>query len=140
MKKNNNDFSALIDELKNENQSFKQLYEEYKQEKAIIEKIVKSRKKQNLSQRDLAKLTGLKQPAIARFETLEATPNLDTLLKIINALGLKIEIKDQCDSSGVTFYNIATFIHPSIETSTDNFIDYRIKKGDKDDEYYQDSI
>ncbi len=45
-----------------------------------------------LSQRDLAEICGLPQSSVARIESFKTTPNLDTLLKIMNALKLKITI------------------------------------------------
>jgi transcriptional regulator with XRE-family HTH domain len=98
--KNNNqanDFFDLIKELSNENEDFKKIVNEYNKEKAIIEEIVKQRKKKNLSQRDLAILTGIKQPAIARLESMEVTPRLDTILVILDALNLSIDLVDKND-------------------------------------------
>lgn len=46
-----------------------------------------------MSQRDLAQKCGIKQPMIARIERMDAIPRIDTLIKICNALDLKIEIK-----------------------------------------------
>ena len=37
-------------------------------------------------------MTGLKQPAIARIENNVNSPQLDTLIKILDALDLKLEI------------------------------------------------
>lgn len=45
-----------------------------------------------MSQRDLAKKTGIKQPMIARIENFDTIPRLDTLVKISRALELKIEL------------------------------------------------
>jgi transcriptional regulator with XRE-family HTH domain len=92
-----NDFFDLIKELSNENEDFKKIVNEYNKEKAIIDKIVKQRKKKNFSQRDLAVLTGIKQPAIARLESMEVTPRLDTLLVILEALDLDIDLIDKND-------------------------------------------
>lgn len=58
----------------------------------IITKIVIQRNKLNLSQRDLAKLTGLNQSAIARLESLKAIPRIDTLVKICYHLDLEIDL------------------------------------------------
>ncbi|MBR5317094.1 MAG: helix-turn-helix transcriptional regulator, partial [Lachnospiraceae bacterium] len=44
------------------------------------------------SQRELAKLCGVKQPAIARLESLKATPQIDTLFKILAPLGYTLAI------------------------------------------------
>ena len=40
-------------------------------------------------------MTGLKQLAIARIENNVNSPQLDTLIKILDALDLKIEIKGE---------------------------------------------
>ena len=66
----------------------------------IISQIVARRIELGLSQRDLAILTGIKQPAIARLESFRAVPRLDTILKIIEPLGLElklIKIKEDYD-------------------------------------------
>ena len=54
--------------------------------------MIEAREKQGLTQRDLAKISGVKQPAIARIESLRSTPQLDTLLKVLIPLGYSLEI------------------------------------------------
>ena len=61
-------------------------------EVALIGKMIEAREKRGLSQRELAKLCGVKQPAIARLETLKATPQIDTLFKILAPLGYTLAI------------------------------------------------
>jgi len=61
-------------------------------EASLIGKMVAAREKSGLSQRELARLSGVKQPAIARMESMRATPQIDTLLKVLNPLGYTIEI------------------------------------------------
>ena len=48
-----------------------------------------------MSQRELAYKTGIKQPMIARIESLTSIPRLDTFQKIIDALELKIDFFDE---------------------------------------------
>lgn len=57
----------------------------------IINKIVESREALGLTQRDLAKKCGIKQPALARIETCKVIPKLNTIIKIAEAVGVKIE-------------------------------------------------
>ena len=59
---------------------------------ALIGKLIEAREQKGLSQRELAKMSGVKQPAIARLESMKTTPQIDTLLKILNPLGYTIEI------------------------------------------------
>ena len=58
----------------------------------LIGKLIAAREKKGLSQKELAELAGLKQPAIARLESMKATPQIDTLFKILVPLGMKLEI------------------------------------------------
>jgi DNA-binding XRE family transcriptional regulator len=61
-------------------------------EVALIGKMIEAREKKGLSQRELAKISGVKQPAIARLESMKTTPQIDTLFKILHPLGYTIEI------------------------------------------------
>lgn len=58
----------------------------------IIGKMIEAREEKGLTQRELAEITGIKQPAIARLESMKTTPNIDTLFKILNPLGYTISI------------------------------------------------
>ena len=44
----------------------------------LIGKMIEAREKKGYSQRELAELSGVKQPAIARMENLKSTPQIDT--------------------------------------------------------------
>lgn len=57
----------------------------------IIYKIVKRRTEMNLTQRELADVTHIKQPMIARIENFKTIPRLDTLVTICQALKIKLE-------------------------------------------------
>ena len=59
---------------------------------ALIGKMIEAREEKGLSQRELAEISGVKQPAIARLENLKATPQIDTLFKVLHPLGYTIEI------------------------------------------------
>lgn len=61
-------------------------------EAALIEKMIEAREKKGLTQRDLARLSGVRQPAIARLESMKVTPQIDTLFKLLNPLGYTIQI------------------------------------------------
>ena len=50
------------------------------------------REDKGLSQRDLARITGLKQPQIARIESGDYLPTLETLWKLADALGAQVII------------------------------------------------
>lgn len=46
----------------------------------------------DIGQRELSEMTGLSQPAISRMFNMEAIPRLDTLLKVLYALGIEMKI------------------------------------------------
>ncbi len=58
----------------------------------LVTKVIERRIELGLSQRDLARLSGVKQPVVARLEMLGSIPRIDTLVKILKALGLKINL------------------------------------------------
>jgi len=61
-------------------------------ESNLIDDVVKLRKESNISQKELAKLTESKQQSISRFEKKTHSPSLVLFVKIIDALGYKMEI------------------------------------------------
>ena len=61
-------------------------------EKKLIDEMIELRRRQNLSQSQLAKLTGNKQQAISRIEKKEHSPSLKLFSNIIQALGYELQI------------------------------------------------
>lgn len=61
-------------------------------ESSLISKIVEARESQGISQRELARITGIKQPAVARLESKRSTSRVGTLLEILIPLGYTLEI------------------------------------------------
>lgn len=61
-------------------------------EVSLIGKIIEAREAKGLSQRELAELSGVKQPAIARMESMKTTPQIDTLIKVLMPLGYTLAI------------------------------------------------
>lgn len=60
----------------------------------IIEEIIKIRQSKGLTQKQLEKISGVRQPVIARTEKMATDPNLSTLVKILKSLDKKISIVD----------------------------------------------
>ena len=58
---------------------------------ALIEELIKAREESNISQRELERLSGVKQPVISRIEK-GANPQLDTVLKILLPLGKTLAV------------------------------------------------
>lgn len=61
-------------------------------EKELIIQLVNLRKSQNMSQKQLAILTGNKQQAISRIEKQEHSPSLKLFYSMVNALGYELQI------------------------------------------------
>lgn len=58
----------------------------------LVGKLIEAREEKGISQKRLAEMSGLKQPAIARLEKMQATPQIDTLIKVLKPLGYTLEI------------------------------------------------
>lgn len=58
----------------------------------IMCELIAARKEKGLSQKELERLSGVRQPAIARMEKGISSPTLDTLAKLLAPLGKTIEI------------------------------------------------
>jgi ribosome-binding protein aMBF1 (putative translation factor) len=58
----------------------------------LVGKLIEAREQKGISQKRLAEMSGLKQPAIARLERMQATPQVDTLFKILKPLGYTLAI------------------------------------------------
>ncbi|MGG0308354.1 helix-turn-helix transcriptional regulator [Priestia megaterium] len=68
--------------------------EEEKQYIEMVADIVTVREDKGITQTQLAEMTGLKQPAIARFEDpSKGAANIITVMKIANALGYKLNFE-----------------------------------------------
>ena len=59
---------------------------------AIIGTMIEKRKMLGMSQRELAAICGIPQSSVARIESFKTIPNLETLLKIMLPLGLKLTV------------------------------------------------
>jgi len=61
-------------------------------EKSVITAIVNAREQSNLTQKQLAELSGVKQPVIARLETAVHSPQISSIIKILNPLGYTLAV------------------------------------------------
>lgn len=61
-------------------------------EKDIIQAVIDARKKSQLTQRELSKKSGIKQPSIAKIETCSRSPQITTLIKLLYPMGYTIRV------------------------------------------------
>lgn len=80
------------DYVKSVDPNVKKDMEEIECMSAIIASVTAKRNALGISQRELASICGIPQSSVARIESFKTTPNLDTLLKIMQPLGLKLTV------------------------------------------------
>lgn len=79
------------EELSEENENNKLTIESADKTIKIIKRIIKAREDLKISQRELAKRCGIKQPALARIESFKIIPKLNTIIKIASCVNITIE-------------------------------------------------
>jgi len=86
-------FAEAIEQIKSEGDLEKQNIEVAEKTAELINAVVKARVRKNMTQRELADMCGLKQSAIARMETMQVIPRVDTLVRIARCLDVSIEVE-----------------------------------------------
>ncbi len=97
------DFTQLIADIEQEAQeegprAVREL-ERFREEFALAGQLIASRRESKLSQRDLAKLSGVPQSEISRIETGSGNPTYATITALLRALGKRIQLVDDRPST-----------------------------------------
>lgn len=71
---------------------FRKTWDESRAEYKLIGEMISLRKKENVTQKELAALTGNKQQAISRIERKESIPTIRAFSHILDALGYELQI------------------------------------------------
>ncbi len=79
-------------EVKLQDKEFKETFDQVKSEYRIIEQIVKQRKSMKMTQNQLAQKANVSQQAISRLEKERHIPNMATLIRIVDGLGLELNL------------------------------------------------
>ena len=87
------DWTKYKDRVRNRNPEIGKDLDEVEEISTIVGAMIKQRHDLELSQRDLAELCGIPHSSVARIESGKTTPNLSTLLKIFNQLGLSFTVQ-----------------------------------------------
>jgi DNA-binding XRE family transcriptional regulator len=92
------DFSQLIADIEQEArdegpQAVREL-EQFREEFSLASQLIESRREGKLSQRDLAKLSGVPQSEISRIETGTSNPTYATITALLRPLGKRIQLVD----------------------------------------------
>ena len=75
------------------NPEFKAEWEATEAEFSVIKSMISARQEKNITQKQLAELTGISQADISRLENGNANPSLSTLQKIARGLGMKVKVE-----------------------------------------------
>ena len=84
--------NEVIERKCREDQEFKELWESSREEYRLIGEMVRLRKEENITQNELAKMTGTRQQVISRIEKRENSPTLKNFCNILHALGYELQI------------------------------------------------
>lgn len=76
-----------------ENEEFKQEWDKTELEYQIIKAIITAREEKNITQKELAEMTGITQNDISKLESGNANPSLQTLKKLADGLGMAIKLE-----------------------------------------------
>lgn len=82
----------IIEQKRRESESFRKEWDESRDEYRLIGEMIRLRKEENITQSELANLTGNKQQVISRIEKRENCPSLKTFCNLLNAIGYELQI------------------------------------------------
>lgn len=88
------DVKHIVEEER-KNKEFDLEYKKIRNEYNLIEKFVETRKRKNITQKELAEVTGVSQQAISRLELEKHMPKIDTFIKILDGLDLELTIREK---------------------------------------------
>ena len=81
-----------IEKQRQNNPEFKKAWDESRAEYKLIGEMISLRKHENITQKELAKLTGNKQQVISRIERKQSVPTIRAFSHILDALGYELQI------------------------------------------------
>lgn len=104
-----NDFNQLIAGIEQEAQeegpeAVREL-EQFREEFSLASQMIQSRRNGKLSQRELAKLSGVPQSEISRIETGASNPTYATITALLRPLGKRVQL---VDDASITVRRVAT--------------------------------
>lgn len=78
---------------KRQQPEFDKVWKDSREEYCLIEELIVARKRENLTQTELANLVGSKQQVISRIEKKESSPTLRMFCQLLHALGYEVKIQ-----------------------------------------------
>lgn len=86
------DINEMIERKRQTDPAFRKAWDESREEYRLIGEMIALRKKEELTQKQLAELTGNKQQVISRVERHESIPSIRLFSKLLNAMGYELQI------------------------------------------------
>lgn len=93
-------WNDIREEMLAEDPKLRAAYEASAPRFEFIGAVVAARKARGWTQTDLANACGTSQPAIARLESGDQDPKLDTMVKVCSALGVPLTVGDNTRLAG----------------------------------------
>ena len=81
-----------IEKQRQNNPEFRKAWDESRAEYKLIGEMISLRKQENITQKELAALTGNKQQVISRIERKESIPTIKAFSHMLDALGYELQI------------------------------------------------
>ena len=81
----------LNEQLKDE--EFRKEYESFQPEMDVMRAILNARQSQNLTQKELAKITGINKADLSKLENGIRNPTINLLKRLAHGLGLSLKIE-----------------------------------------------
>ena len=75
------------------NPEFKAEWDALEPEFQVVKAILNARKEKNITQKQLAEITGIAQADISRMETGNSNPSLHTLQRLASGLGMMVKLE-----------------------------------------------
>ena len=82
-----------IEEKRQNDPEFRKAWDDSRAEYKLIGEMISLRKKEKITQKELARITGNSQQVISRIETMQNVPTLKVFNNILNDLGYELRIE-----------------------------------------------
>ena len=86
------DFRKYLDNQKKDPE-FKKEWEQLQPEQEVMRALIQARLESNITQKELAARTGIRQSNISRIESGSCSPNISTLQQIAKGMGKQLHIE-----------------------------------------------
>lgn len=93
MKTNKDELELYFEQREQNDESFKEAWKHSKAEEAMIISLIEARNNANLTQSELAKITGIDQGNISKIENGEGNPTLAKLKRIADGLNAELSVR-----------------------------------------------